>query len=386
MWVFYTNLISPHTAPLANALQTNAGGCAYIYQRHGGEPCRTNHVLDDLVATAVCEEDDLSKARRMLAESEGLILGVRNFDLMERRVQDGRFTAYQSERWFKPESLLALGKSESVGRGVWISGFWKMLLPFAIRRAIRIMRLFKSDKFLYLPIGIHAARDMARLCGLMNGDLRCLFRAPVLMFEKKPFGKIWLREGGDSSRYCLGKMRMWGYFVAPSRKRQCEARQIGRNVIRVLWVGRMLDLKNVDGIIRAVGGDSRFVLDVYGSGPVEAKLRKLASKYNNVNFGEMVPINEVRDLMRGHDIYVLASNEFDGWGAVVNEALEEGMKVVGTYEAGASATMLPESNLFHSGDWKMLRKILLHPIKDVGIESWTARCAAAKLASYIEEV
>lgn len=386
MWVIYTNLVSPHTAPLANALQVCAGGCAYIYQRHGGEPCRTNHVLDELIATPVCEEDVRSKARKMMVECAGLILGVRDFDLMERRVRDGRFTAYQSERWFKPESLFALGRSESTGHVAWVGGFWKMLFPFAVRRARRIMQLFKSDKFLYLPIGIHAARDMARLCGLMNGDLRCLFRAPALEFERRPFGRIWLRDGGDASRYCLERMRMWGYFVAPSRTGQCVARTIGSKVIKVLWVGRMLDLKNVDGIIRAVGGDSRFVLDVYGAGPAEAKLRNLAFKYKNVNFGKMVPLDEIRALMRRHDVYVLSSNGFEGWGAVVNEALEEGMKVVGTYEAGASATMLPEPNLFHSGDWKMLRKILSCSINGEGVGCWTAQYAAEQLSRCMAEV
>ena len=62
--------------------------------------------------------------------------------------------------------------------------------------------------------------------------------------------------------------------------------------------------------------------------------------------------------MREHDVYILASNEQEGWGATVNEALEEGMTVLGTYEAGASAALLPQGQLFHAGDWKALAKAL----------------------------
>lgn len=378
-FAFYTNLVSPHTVPLAKELRQAVGDFVYIYQRHGGEPFRTRTALWTMQDCAICEEDEPEKARIILHNCEVLLSGVRDFDLMQQRIDKGLRTIYQSERWFKPESLLALGRSESAGRGVWVSGFWKMLFPFAIRRARRIMQLFKSDRFLYLPIGIHASRDMARLCGLMNGDLRCLFRAPELEFEKRPSGRIWLRGGGNASRYCLDKMGMWGYFVGPSQNGQCVSRVMGNKVIRVLWVGRMLELKRVDTIIRAIGGDDRFKLDIFGSGPSETKLRKIASKYSNVNFGEMVPIDEVRDLMRRHDVYVLSSNEFDGWGAVINESLEEGMKVIGTYEAGASATILPESNLFCAGDWRRLREILCNPIPDVAIYPWTANNAAKVL-------
>ena len=63
-----------------------------------------------------------------------------------------------------------------------------------------------------------------------------------------------------------------------------------------------------------------------------------------------MPVAEVRAFMRSHEVYVLPSNAYEGWGAVVSEALEEGMEVLGTYEAGSSATVLPQENLFHAGD------------------------------------
>ena len=81
---------------------------------------------------------------------------------------------------------------------------------------------------------------------------------------------------------------------------------------------------------------------------------------------------------------VLSSNAYEGWGAVVSEALEEGMRVVGTYEAGASATMLPESNLFHFGDWRRLASILANDIKMIDIGMWTAKSAARELMAFCQ--
>jgi glycosyltransferase involved in cell wall biosynthesis len=103
----------------------------------------------------------------------------------------------------------------------------------------------------------------------------------------------------------------------------------------------------------------------------------LAAKYGDViKFHSPVPINEVRKLMREHDVYVLSSNGYEGWGAVVSEALEEGMSVIGTYEAGSSATILPESNLFHAGDWRRLKELLEGDVERVRIGPWTAKSAA----------
>jgi glycosyltransferase involved in cell wall biosynthesis len=285
------------------------------------------------------------------------------------------------------------------------------------KRMVSLIR--ECASFIYLPIGIHAARDMARLCGLMNGDLRCLFRAPKLDFERKPGGKVF----SDGVRGCVGKMRMWGYFVeeglgvrgqelvsdssefrvgslelgeglvisgqelVDSEKgadsSELGVKECGSEGLKVLWVGRLLDLKRVDTIIKAVGEcakSKKITLDIYGLGPEDVKLKELAAKYGEaIKFYPPVPINEVRKLMREHDVYVLSSNAYEGWGVVVSEALEEGMAVIGTHEAGSSATILPESNLFHAGDWRRLKELLEGDLERVGIGPWTAKSAAEVL-------
>lgn len=376
----YTNAVSPHQLPLAREIAARIGtdNYRYVYTTPLAEGRRDLGWCEETEAWILPEWENLAKAREILENADVLMSGVRDFDLFEIRATKGLITIYSSERWFKPPR-----------------GAFRLLSPKYFNMARRFVRLLRhSDRFFCYPIGIHAARDMARLCGLMDGDLRCLFRAPELAFENKPGGKIFSNAGNadlTEKRCCLDKMRMWGYFVAGSQSQVASAvreSQLTTNdqqptTIKVLWVGRLLKLKRVDAIVRAVGELSRrmsITLDIYGHGPEEARLKLQASAYGDIiRFYPSVPIANVRSLMRSHDIYVFGSNGFDGWGAVVSEALEEGMAVVGTFESGASATILPTDCLFHAGDWRGLVRLLERPIVRKGIGGWTATSAGMML-------
>lgn len=81
--------------------------------------------------------------------------------------------------------------------------------------------------------------------------------------------------------------------------------------------------------------------------------------------------------------YVLASTGEEGWGAALNEALEEGMNAIGTFEAGASAAMLPKERLYHTGDVVALARLLEREARNelppCSIGEWTAEKAAESL-------
>ena len=390
-FVFYTICVSPHQIPLAKEIASILGENNYRFIGQIPLPEGRSGMgwgnADANLPWVVNEWECAEEARKLLEDSDVLMSGVRDVALFERRAARGLMTIYTSERWFKPwQGMLRLLRLS----------YFKMAWHF-----VKLLR--KNNKFYYFPMGIHAAHDMARLCGLMNGDLRCLFSAPKLDFDRKPGGKIWLKSGGDGWRYCLDKMRMWGYFVAPSQYQAPHATYNSQpptlNSIRVLWVGRLLKLKRVDTIIRAVGELSRssspadsnsnsnlkFTLDIYGTGPEESHLKRLAAKYGNgIKFYPSVSIVEVRKLMRSHDVYVLSSNAYEGWGAVISEALEEEMLVLGSREAGSSATILPESNLFYASDWRKLMDLLSHPIANVFIGQWSAKNAARQVVELCE--
>ena len=163
----------------------------------------------------------------------------------------------------------------------------------------------------------------------------------------------------------------------------------------------MLDWKCVDTLIRAVAlasqNDNRFPLTLVGDGPERAHLEALAHKLfpaggvvdsNIITFIPPVSLDEVRSLMRQHDVYVLASNAQEGWGAALSEAMTEEMTCLGTFEAGASAALLPSERLFHAGDYRALAKLLANvPRERTGLPyDYTPEGAARRFESLMFDV
>ena len=383
-----TNVISPHQLPLARALVGRVGADNYRYVYT--EPPHDERTRMGWRASA--EERWCVRGTQedpSLQEAEVVLSGHRAFELFERRNGAGKLTFYASERWFKPPL-----------------GIFRVFVPSYFRMARRFLKILTAPTMLLLPMGIHAARDFARLMGLFSGDIWCLFHSPKVAFESRPGGAVVpLKQAvtvgvldaeaiAFAKRYGFAqipethwgkvkpvgpyvKMCLWGYFVAPGEGR--PTRRTG-GPLRVLWVGRMLDWKRVDTLVKAVKGLPNVALDLYGHGPEEENLKRLAEGCNAIRFHDFVPVEQVRELMRSHDVYVLSSDGGEGWGAVASEALEEGMVVVGTIEAGASATMLPPEHLYPAGEVAALRRILETLRPEVGrIGPWTAENAAETL-------
>lgn len=371
-FVFYTNIISPHQLPLARELVARLGvaNYRYVYLFDVGKERSSLGWGGD--CPNWCVSAASPEGREWLENADFMLCGYRDIGIMERRAAKGLRTVYVSERWFKP----------------W-TGMLRLLHPGYFRMAWRFVRLIKTGKVSYLPMGIWAARDMARLVGLFSGDIRCLVRAPELGYEAEPMGSIvgypW--------------MKMWGYFVEPSAVHSIPAQETDEppaRALRVLWVGRLLRLKRVDTLFKAIyaaQARSPITLTIVGMGPELSQLKdldvKLSKEYgveSLITCHPAVPVAQIRAFMRTHGVYVLPSNAYEGWGAVVSEALEEGMEVFGTYEAGSSATILPRENLFPAGDWKVLRDKLVGYAQTRkhhchGIGKWNARYAAEKLVA-----
>lgn len=357
--VFYTASVSPHQSPFAKELAQIVGVDNFrsVYHHH---PCQDR--IDMGWPSSPTEEwelvlpDHIRECRDMVENSDILLCGIRDVDLFERRSRRGLITAYCCERWFKPFHLFAFG-SGNRKVDVDVSGRVRMLVPRYRKMANRIMDLVKTDKNFYLyPYGIHAANDFA-----------------------------WLLKGMGND-----KIRTFGYSVSPS-----SALTVNRpehDTIRILWVGRFLRLKRVADIVQAVclancqnkqAQKKRISLSIFGSGPEEGNLRGLVARLQAQSYVSLQPPvrnDEVRSLMRQHDVYVLSSNALEGWGAVVNEALEEGMVVIGTREAGASGTILPSNCQYSAGDVEELARLLVNLPRTIGIGKWSAKECAKRFA------
>ena len=373
-FVFYTNNISPHQLPLAHEVARIVGYDNFTYV--GEEIAWRGTVVDrtrdghEIAARTVADDG----VRDLLETCDVLYVGgVRPIELIERRARAGRTTLYVSERWFKPIPLSGMkveGWRLKVEGGMWhLPGWVRMFVPGYRRLAKRFVKVANDYACVkFLAIGPWAKRDF-------------------------------LRIGVQAERIVD-----WGYFVAPSARELVgevsgSGRVEGACVTKVLWVGRMVGWKRADTIVRAVdlandrlcaqGSEALIDLTLVGSGEEEARIKRLISAArhaSHLTLRPSVPLEAVRQLMREHDVYVLASDANEGWGAVVSEAMEEGMCVLGTHEAGASATLLPADHLFSAGNVRELAELLLRwrSLSPNSIGEWSAAGAARRLIGLVE--
>ena len=281
-----------------------------------------------------------------------VLCGERVYELLKPRLAAGKLAFYMSERWWKPQ----------IGVG-------RLLYPPFLRMALAFRALATSSHFHYLPMGAYAANDMRVVAPFPN------------------------------------RMWRWGYFP-PEAARQ---RAVMRNAksYHIMWAGRMLDWKRVDTLLRGfralVSTAVEARLTLVGNGPTEPRLKKLATDLGllgHVIFLPSQPAREVRRLMRTADVFVLASNGCEGWGAVINEAMSEGCVVVASSAAGAAKTLIRDGEngvLFRPGDWRQLGSILCTlrtngPMRDsIAVkarrtiaEEWSPGVAAARLLAVTE--
>ncbi|MBE5828335.1 MAG: glycosyltransferase family 4 protein [Butyrivibrio sp.] len=146
-----------------------------------------------------------------------------------------------------------------------------------------------------------------------------------------------------------GKRLKWGYF--PSVSCEIEKDEAGKSdKIRILWAGRLIDLKHPEFAIEAakalkdMGVD--FSLDIVGDGPMREELEKRVKALDLldvVSFRGMMKPEKVHQEMGRSHVFLFTSNYLEGWGAVVNEAMQCGCAVVATKEAGAVPFLIEDN-------------------------------------------
>lgn len=110
---------------------------------------------------------------------------------------------------------------------------------------------------------------------------------------------------------------------------------------RILYLGQFIQLKAVDVLLRALAGCPRtpaFHLDLVGQGAWQQRLVTLSQRLgveDLVTFHPALANTEAMRVVGQHDLLVLPSH-YDGWGAVVNEALQRGVPVLCSDACGAS--------------------------------------------------
>ncbi|MFN7183319.1 MAG: glycosyltransferase family 4 protein [Thermomonas haemolytica] len=188
-----------------------------------------------------------------------------------------------------------------------------------------------------------------------------------------------------------GSVFPFAYFLSPPGDPEGEANPSASGVsdggIRFLFVGRLDALKRVDLLLDALAdlrsaGARTFRLQVVGQGPRQEALQAHAAKVlpGCVDWVGGLPMAQARLRMRDADCLILPS-DYDGWGAVVSEALMAGTPVVCSDACGAVTAVSASGagGVFPAGDRAALANRLAQ-VLDAGRQPDVAREALARWA------
>lgn len=137
------------------------------------------------------------------------------------------------------------------------------------------------------------------------------------------------------------KLLRWGYFPETIHY-DAEKLMKGKIPGSILWAARMIGWKHPELPVETAkyladqGLD--FHMTIVGGGQLEETVKKLAVEYGleeKISFPGYCTPDKVRRLMEQSEIYLVTSDRQEGWGAVVNEAMNSGCAVVADHMIGA---------------------------------------------------
>lgn len=296
--VLFSSVFNHHSMPICDALNALPGVTCYFVATMKEEAQRKQlgyHGYDrEYVIDMLASDENRQQAYQLAMEADVMIAGVFPYEFLKERLQRGKLTFLCQERMFK-------GGANVLRRArTWF---------FLARKYMRFRR-----KPLYL-------------LGIGTGTI----------------------EDYRSVGFYQGKSFQWAYFP-PFISYDLNQLMADKptDTVEILFAGRMIGLKHPEYALRA----TKMLLEkgypvhlrYIGTGEMEPLLRQEAAALGDaVSFlGAMTP-ERVREEMEKTNIFVFTSNSMEGWGAVVNEAMNAGCAVVAGSEPGAVRTMLKDS-------------------------------------------
>lgn len=361
---FVSNYINHHQIPFCEAMYARLGEEYCFIQT---EPMEAERVRmgwgADLQALpwlrVYYEQEEVCKSK--IADSDVVLFGgVEDEAYIAGRLAEGKPVVRLSERIYK-------------------EGQWKAISPRGLKKKYHDHTRYRKSPVYLLCCG-----------GYVASDFRIVRAYPDKMFQ-------------------------WGYF--PEKKihdiEALLAEKAGRRKetgkIALLWAGRFIDWKHPEYALEAAtklkqeGYD--FTLTMVGGGAMEEELRDMVRTEeleDVVTFAGFQKPEKVREYMEQSDIFLFTSDYKEGWGAVLNEAMNSGCAVVANVALGAVPFLIkPEENgLIYPNKnftkfYENVTKLIQNPnmINALGrsayktiTETWNAEEAANRLVPFLERL
>lgn len=214
----------------------------------------------------------------------------------------------------------------------------------------------------------------------------------------------------DYAKHYLYKNKCyrWGYFPK-TEKYDSDALVKAKDKKSILWCGRFLDWKHPETAVeiakRLRDEGYEFTLNFIGSGEIYRTIENLIDVYNLQDYvqllGNMSP-EMVRKYMEQAGVYLFTSDFREGWGAVLNEAMNSGCAVVASHAIGSVPFLVKHNEngfIYKNGDiddlYNKVKYLLDNPQEQerLGknayssiVDLWNAEIAADRFVKFVEQL
>lgn len=289
---FFSNFLLHHQTPFCEAMIKRIGDGFHFVAT---EPVPQERLdmgyknLEDAPYAVNAYKDDESyqEAMRLGYESDVVIIGSAPDVFIEKRLAEDKLTFRYYERFFK-------------------EGRWRILDPRVLRAR-------------YLSDTRYRKKNLHMLCASAYTAPDCRF---VFAYPNKTY--------------------KWGYFPEVKKYDDIQSVIASKKKNTILWVGRLIDWKHPEEAIlfaeRLKNEGIGFDLCIIGIGDMEKALAEtiqIKGLQDHVHMLGAMPPEKVRAYMEQSEIYLFTSDHNEGWGAVLNEAMNSACAVVACREIGS---------------------------------------------------
>lgn len=353
-----SNYINHHQIPFSNAF-CETEGVEYCFIQT--EPMEEERIkmgwgLDPKSLPYVkllYEEEEACK--QLIMESDILLVGWQEREeLIKPRLDADKFTIRMSERLYR-------------------EGQWRAVSPRGLMRKYKEHTKYRKGNVYLLCYGAYVPSD---------------------------FRIVWAYPD---------KMYRFGYF--PETKRfpgnSLFEGKPSLDTVHIVWAGRFMPLKHPE-FVTSLAKDLKekgyaFHIHFVGSGELEEELLKQREEWDLTDeitmYGFQSP-TRVREIMEQSHIHLFTSNYLEGWGAVVNEAMNSGCAEVVNSEVGAAPFLVKHKKnglIYKEGSYEDFRACVLSLFEDKQkiteygkaayesiVTEWNAENAAKQILRFYE--
>ena len=288
--VFASNYYNHHQSHAAREFDRQTNHNFYFIETAPMEQERKklgwgNERKPDYVLQSYLSPEAWAQCQQLINDADVVIWGSCPFEMIRPRLKMRKLTFRYSERLFKSSNALANAL-----------------------RAIKynlMLRRYSSNHYL-LCASAYAAEDYNK----------------IGLFKNRTF--------------------RWGYFPETKIYESVEKLISEKEKNSILWVARFIEWKHPEMAVELAkylrDKGYAFKVGMIGTGPLEKTIKQQIeaselSDYVHV-FGSMPP-EEVREYMEKSDVFIFTSDKNEGWGAVLNEAMNSACTVVANREIGS---------------------------------------------------